>query len=958
MPAAESRMSDVYVSLDLEMTSARPENQEVIEIAAIKFRGDRVLETWSRLIRPKGSVPYNVQILTGIKPADLARAPTLEDVAAMLVEFVGRCPLVAQSISSDVGCLRHQGVALENPQIDTFELASVLLPQLPAYGLAAIAEHFRIPFPTQHRAAADAFVTKSVFLRLVQLIRELDLNVLQEINRLVAPFDWPLKEIFGQVEAARPQPNAFGSSIRQQLAAKSEGDDLPLEVLLLASSAEAPLLPAERLGPLNPAEAAGALAADGVVGRGLAGFEPRPAQVAMSQAVAESLASGEHLLVEAPVGTGRTFAYLIPAVQVAVRQGEPVVVAASSSQILDQLWDKDLPTLRRVGPTPFRAALLKPRASYLCFRRWSTLRHQVGLTLAEALTLVKTLVWLPRTRTGDVAELNLSDAEREIWAKTSADEECEPETCDYSRRGLCFLGRALDRAATAHIVLTSQALLLADLVASRPLLPDYRYLVVDEAHRLEEEGTLALARHFTSRALLAHLDELADRPGLPRQLEMRLPDPPAPAGRRAVGLSPARRRELETLAADAAARASAAREAATPFLDALAPVFRDGTTDHRGFEQRIRITKAIRGRPAWARVVSLSTRLIEALGEVGEALASLLTTADTAPLREGQAFVGELRASLAFLVRTADVLAEAAERPDAARVYWLSLGAEGDAGIHSAPVRLGEALAGDLFAPRESAVLTSSTLAVGPSFDFVRRRLGLNEAREVILQPSPGAVEGRMLYLPTDMPEPELPAYQDRFTHALAELCLATGGRTLVLFNSHSQLRQTWKAIQERLAKADILVLGQGIDGSPRRQLVLTFRTNARTVLLATGAFWEHLDVAGSPFQVLVIPRIPFAHVGDPVIAARSEGLRDPLAELTLPQAIIRLRQGLDRLASARPSRGAVVVFDRRLQTKSYGPEVLGALAAGQVLTGPTADLAGCVTDWVGIKARLTSNRG
>ena len=932
------------------MTSARPENQEVIEIAAIKFRGDRVLETWTRMIRPKGAIPYNVQVLTGIKPADLTHAPTLEEVAPALVEFVGRLPLVAQSVSSDVGCLQRQGVVLDNPQIDTFELASVLLPQLPAYGLSALAEHFRIPFPTQHRAAADALVTKEVFLRLVERIRELDATLLQEINRLVAPFDWPLKAIFRQVEATRPRPNVFAASIRQQLAAKNDGDDLPLEVLLYAPETAALPPPAAEAVLPDPADVAAALSPEGPIGQALSGYEPRPAQVEMARSVAEAFAAGERLLVEAPVGTGRTLGYLVPAVETATRQAEPVVVAASSGFLLQQLWDKDLPTLQQILPTPFQTALLKPRGSYLCFRRWSALRHRQGLTLAEALTLVKTLVWLPETRTGDVAELNLSDAEQAIWARISADEECEPESCDYNRRGICFLRRALDRAAAAHLVITSQALVVGDLATSRPLLPDYRYLVVDEAHRLEDEATLALSHHVTSRALLAHLDALADAPGMPGRIAAQLPSsPPLPAPSATKGgLSSARRRELESLAAEVATRAAKARTASGLFFDALVPVFRDGTPDHRGFEQRIRVTRGIRSRPAWAKVGEAAARLGTCHAQLGEALGALLGAVEGAPLRDGEALAGEIRSTLAFLARTVELIVEAVEQPDQARVYWLSLGAEGDQGIHSAPIHPSETLAADLFGPRESAVLTSSTLAIGESFEYVQRQLGLADARGLVLPAPAGAVEGRLLCLPTDVPEPEQPAYQDRFANALADLCLAVGGRTLVLFNSHSQLRQTWKAVQERLAKAKILALGQGIDGSPRRQLVQTFRTNPRTVLLATGSFWEHLDVGGGPVRVLVIPRLPFAHASDPVTAARSEGVRDPLAEQTLPQTILRLRQGLDRLAGARPERSVIVVFDRRLQTKSYGPEIVAALQCGGVRSSQTAELAARVAGWLG----------
>ena len=937
-------MNDTYVSLDLEMTGVHPESQEVVEIAAVKFRGDRILGTWSRLVKPSVPLPYNVQVLTGIRPEDLARAPTLSEVADQLTAFLGKLPLVAHTVSADVGCLQRQGIELSNPQIDTFELASVLLPQMSSYSLAALAEHFGIPFPTQHRAAADALVTKQLFLELVRLARELDLSVLQEINRLVAPFDWPLKKVFREAEAVRARTATFGASIRQQLAAKAADDDLPLEVLLLSSPAEEPLQPSAERQALDVPALAGLLGPDGLLAQRFPGYEHRPTQVRMLEAVAEAFDRGQRLVAEAGAGTGRSLAYLLPAIAFAVANGEPVVVATSSPGLRERIYQRDLPSLRELLPWPFRAALVKSRSSYLCLRRWTALRHRQDLSLAEALTLAKILVWLPTTQTGDVAELNLTDAERAIWRRISADEGCTPDLCQHARRGACFLDRACRAAASAHVVVTSHAVLLSDLAAERRLLPDYRFLVVDEAHRLEDEATEHLGREIRLGDLLAHLEDVAGSRGLIADL---------PAHLQGGDVRPVERQAANAAGHALAGAVGAARAATVELATALASFLREASSDSRGNERRVRLTKGLRARPSWQKVQSAWEALAERLGETQEDLRRLeacLRGLAGRRIRDHEALMGRLFALRGFEERLQAEVAAAVANPDARQVYWVSLDASGDVELHAAPIHVGESLASDLFGPREAVVLTSNALSVGGSCAYVRGRLGLDDAADLAVDSPFDYARSALLYLPTDGPEPEQPTYQEHLQRALLDLCSATQGRTLVLFTSHSQLRQTWKGIHKRLADKGILVLGQGVDGSSRRNLVQTFKTNPKTVLLATGSFWEHLDVSGDALSVLVIARLPFAPPGDPVVAARSEGLRDPLGEYSLPQTILRFKQGFGRLIRSRQDRGLAVVFDRRIQTKSYGEAILASLPPCTVRSGPTRDLPAEAVRWLGAR--------
>jgi DNA polymerase-3 subunit epsilon/ATP-dependent DNA helicase DinG len=242
-------------------------------------------------------------------------------------------------------------------------------------------------------------------------------------------------------------------------------------------------------------------------------------------------------------------------------------------------------------------------------------------------------------------------------------------------------------------------------------------------------------------------------------------------------------------------------------------------------------------------------------------------------------------------------------------------------------------LQSDLYDSKRAVILTSATLTTAGSFGYLKGRLGLVEADELAVGSPFDYARSTLVAVPSDMPEPEQPLYQRVLHQTLQRLCLATEGRALVLFTSHTQLRAAWQAIQAPLAEKGILVLGHGVDGAPRRQLLNTFKSNPKTVLLGASSFWEGIDVVGDALSVLVITRLPFAVPTDPVIAARSELYDDPFNQFSLPQAILKFRQGFGRLIRSQSDRGVVVILDRRVVSKSYGKYVLKSLPNCQLKT-------------------------
>ena len=940
-------MPPTCVSIDLEMTSIRAEQQEVIEIAAIKFRGDRVLDTWSTLVRPKGAVPYNIQVLTGIEPTILRRAPALGDVAGKLREFVGDCPLVAHSVGMDVACLRRQGVSLENPQYDTFELASILLPQMSSYSLASLASSFGIEFPQQHRATHDALVTKQLFLRLLDLAGDLELGLIQEINRLLAPHEWPVKEIFLDIEREKAR-NAFGSSIRQALAAKGGVGDTDLELLLTPDRPEEPLKAGKKIEPVALAKLEELFEPEGLLASNLSGYERREPQVQMMKAVAESLNEGKHLAVEASTGTGKSLAYLIPAIYFAVQNNERVVVSTNTINLQDQLITKDLPDLHRVLPVPFKATVVKGRSNYLCLQRLGALRRRPDLSLVEALALIKVLVWLPTTDTGDVNELNLTDPERPVWSKLFAHPEiCTPGTCEYARRGRCFLYRARARAEAAHVVVVNHALLLSDVVSASTVLPEYGHLIIDEAHHLEDQATDQLGYTLQSRDVLGFLDDLTPpatserRGGLLGEL---------PPHFRGTNCPPQHQQLVDEITRAGILKVGEVRAAVEGFFSAVTSFMASRPGDGRGYEQRARLTESARKQSAWGIVEvaweTMELRLIS-LQESLSQLQSALSELEQYNLLDYEELMSQLNSLLTFNERLRVEGNAIVSNPTKERVYWVTLTQTGETSLHAAPLDVAPLLQLELYGNKRAVILTSATLTAAGSFTYMKGRLGLDEADELMVGSPFDYKRSTLVVVPSDLPEPEQPMYQKVMQQSLIQLCSASEGRALVLFTSHAQLRAAYQAIRGPLEREGILVLGHGVDGSPRRQLLQTFKTNPKTVLLGASSFWEGIDVVGDALSVLVITRLPFAVPSDPVVAARSELFDDPFGQYSLPQAILKFRQGFGRLIRSANDRGVVVILDRRVQSKPYGSQILKSLPACRMRALPSAEIPKAAKWWL-----------
>jgi DNA polymerase-3 subunit epsilon/ATP-dependent DNA helicase DinG len=935
----------VYVAIDVESTGLVAGVDEIIEVAAVRFRGDELLETFSRLVRPRQSLPLKITRLTGITPEELEGAPRFNEIGAELAGFIKSYPIVGHSVGFDLGMLRAQGMSFGQPVYDTFELATLLLPQLSVYKLGAIAERLGIAHPDDHRALNDAVVSARVFAHILRVINGLGLRELTEIARLTQRIAFPMRDLFEEALRAKTK-NAFLEPGKLMEAAQ--------DAHALPAGEVTPLKPTGDARPLDLDEVAAFFAPAGPLGRQFPGYEPRAPQVAMSQAVAAAFNRSDPLLVEAGTGTGKSLSYLVPAAHWAARRGERVVVSTNTINLQDQLFFKDIPALQQIMAAarpvsdegdaiigarpepPFTAALLKGRGNYLCLKRYNDLRRNENLSPDEVRTLIKVQLWVPATDSGDKAELLLIDRENAAWGRINVTPDtCTGPRCPHFRE--CFFFKARREAEAAHLLVVNHALLIADLASQANVLPPYEHLIVDEAHNLEDVATDQLSFTVDQGAILKFLDDLFQQGGA-QVVSGLLAE--LPAHLRESSAEEAQREQADKVAEQMRPALARARTIVYDCFNRLTAFVAREVNDNQ-YNPRLRLTTGVRSKPEWQDIQAAWGNLVDTLTVIGDGLGKLDTL-----LRELESAAvpgyDELLLRLDFLRRFAvDVRVRTGHIVfgDEESICWLTQDRGRDTlTLTAAPLTVADILAAQLFAQKQTSVLASATLTIEGGFSFVKGRLGLPEAEELVLD-SPFDYERQALvFIPNDIPEPNQRGYQQAVEQALIELCTATGGRTLALFTANSALKQTYQGIQEALEEQEIAVLGQGVDGS-RRTLLERFKEFPRTVLLGTSSFWEGVDVVGDALSVLVIAKLPFAVPDDPIFAARSELFSDSFAEFSVPLSILRFKQGFGRLIRSKEDRGVVVCLDRRLLTKKYGQQFLASLPHTRVRTGPLKQL-------------------
>jgi ATP-dependent DNA helicase DinG len=597
-------------------------------------------------------------------------------------------------------------------------------------------------------------------------------------------------------------------------------------------------------------------------------YEYRAGQLEMAESVEAALEHRQHLIVEAGTGTGKTLAYLVPL----MRSGLRAVISTGTKNLQEQLFYKDIPFLRKLFPE-LRVTLMKGRQNYLCRQKLYDLEKQPVLTgMEEVEQYPKLRDWEARTKTGDRAELRWLPDASSLWAHVDARREnCTGQKCAQFER--CFITWMHQQAAESDLIIVNHHLFFADLALRQSdyaaLLPDYAALVFDEAHEMEDVAT----RYFGVEVSNYRVEELArDTEATLRMKSLRSPEVLGAVG------------EL--------------RRRADLFFE-LFPAA-EGRTN---FDNRDSFLEVHRG-------------AYTALGN-----AFLLLETDLSRLVERPEEVHNLTRRAKELRAAFELVLESHERN---MVYWWERRGRG-VFLQATPIDVSALLRERLFERVETVILTSATLAVGGTFDFIKRRLGVQNIKERILDSHFDYASQALLYTPLHLPDPREPDFARLAAEEVVQLLKATRGRAFVLFTSYVQMRDVYERVRPHL-RYPLLLQGS----MPRTELLDRFRKTPHAVLFGTSSFWQGVDVQGEQLSAVLIDRLPFAVPSDPVTAARIRQINEEggnaFTDYQVPQAVITLKQGFGRLIRSESDRGVLVMLDHRMMRKPYGRVFLESL--------------------------------
>ena len=946
IPSQTSPFQEVWVALDLETTGLDPDTHRIIEVGAVKFEGERVLDTYQTLVNPHAQLDEFIKRHTNITQSEVDGAPPFTAIAAEVASFIGRLPIVGHNLRFDLDFLDRNGLALTNPRCDTWEMAYVLLPGQPDYSLAGLSARMGIELREAHRAVHDATATKDLFLRLGETLASLDVYTLAEMQRLAVRSRWAMADVLTRMEAWKLSDGSRpGAAAQETEEARTGVAGLDVDDLRKRLQWSRPLRTNQAARKeIDPAFAASLFESGGPMSQALPGFEERPQQAEMARAVAEAINRGQRLMVEAGTGVGKSLAYLLPAVLYALANSARVVVSTNTINLQEQMLNKDIPALLDalseidgVSAGDFRYTHLKGRANYLCFRRWSRMRSSESLSESEARLAAKVLTWLQTTSSGDRSELNLGHSRvAGPWERLSAQ---GAHDC-LGLGGPCFLRAARDRAAASHLVIVNHSLLLSNLTIGGSLIPDHDVLIVDEAHHLDEEATRHLGFSVSHQPVEDQLRSLVTDQGLLNEAVRAL---------RASRAAETRRDAVEKAASSAASLVPRQQEHVARLFALLLARLAD-PSEPRGSDRELRVTTATRAQPAWSEIEIQWQNVDIGLSEIGKAFQTLriaLEGLEEAGLADREALMMELVNAEQANLETRERLAEFVSKPRDEYVYWMSRsGAATGITLHAAPLEVGETLDDLLFSQKECVVMTSATLSTNQSFSYVQERTGFSGARDLILGSPFDYPNAALLCVPGDVPEPTSAGYQEASAAAILEAALAAEGRTMALFTSYASLNAAAGALRSDLESQGIGLLAQGADGTPS-QLMSRFLDDPTAVLLGTASFWEGVDLAGEVLKVLLVMRLPFNVPSEPVFAARSELYEDSFKQFALPQAVLRLRQGFGRLIRSGADRGVVVILDRRILSRRYGKTFLDSLPSVTLRTCSLHEMRGEIAAWI-----------
>jgi predicted DnaQ family exonuclease/DinG family helicase len=933
-----------FIALDIETTGLEYLREDIIEFAAVHFRNGEPIDNIDFYIKPTKSIPHYITRITGISDKDVKDAPPFAKVLPRILDFVKDYPVVAHNVSFDLPFLEYHARKAKgdfsewnhkerqfryypNQQIDTIILSRMYVPFVSSFNLSSLAEYFQISAEQAHRALPDAQMAGRLLLELLNIALKTKFADVQKILQILEPTDDPIKTFFENLALflSTGKFNIPEGIDREQFSISANYYNI------IGQDATPDEFDSE-INPIDEEEIRAFFDAGGELAQEFGLFEVRHPQVRMARAIAKAFNDNNFLVVEAGTGTGKSLAYLVPAIKWAFHNYGPpgrVIISTNTKNLQEQLFFKDLPILHSILKERFKAVLLKGKGNYLCLDKWVTVMNdmQYRLNPYERIKMLPLYFWAQHTETGDISENSGFRVERNagLWTKFIAENNyCPGKVCKYYDR--CFLMKARNNARDAHIVLVNHSLLFSDLAADNAVLSEYANVIFDEAHNVEKTATEYLGVEITLWQFRDFFNKLYMKEkiatGVLVQLKRRIQsgklkqshlDSLTRMIEDLIGVIPTSWRFIQSFFHDM-----------TRLLSQKVPASESQySTRHRYLKEN----------DIFDRLKNQYNDIFKSIKKIQSKLNDLVEYFPQIPENSFE-YQRQLFQDLNAQLNQLDLLMNNLEFLFAAEwdnfVYWFELPRREDSDdtrLYAAPLEVGGILNERLYSKLQTAIFTSATLAVDQKFDYFKKRVGIEyvppgRVETLLLDSSFNYAEQVFMGIPTFLPDPTHPRFNGDVKELIEAMATQMPRGTLVLFTSYSMLNNIYQAVRQTFEAENIRLLGQGIDGG-RHVIINQFKKQEKSFLLGTDSFWEGVDVPGKALELVLITKLPFDVPSEPIIQARSELIKrqggNSFMEYSIPEAVIRFRQGFGRLIRSRSDYGAGIVLDTRVVKKRYG---------------------------------------
>lgn len=930
-------MSQKFVVVDLETTGNSPKKGDrIIQFGAVVVEDGRITGQFSSLVNPLQKIPVFIEELTGISDSMVKEAPLFEEIAPQVSDMLEDAYFVAHNVLFDLSFLQEELLnagqeGFYGPVIDTVEMARILYPTADSFKLTDLAAREDLQHDRPHQADSDARVTAELLLIMLNAVGSLPFVTIKELAKLSEGLKSDLHLIFDEIVNVK----------------ESRIEILPehIEVFRGIALRRKPVIENDEQQAIDYPKSMEDKKT--LLQKAFTGYEIRQGQFEMMDLVYDAFHKNGHALIEAGTGVGKSLGYLIPSAVFSLESNKRVVISTYTTQLQEQLLTNDVPKLNQALGRKVKVSLIKGRSHYINMARFEQSLREIEENYDTALTKMQILVWLTQTETGDYDELNLSSGGMLYWNKVKNERSIFIKTKHWEAYD--FYKKAIEKAQNADLLITNHSMLLADLVSENGPLPEYEHVVLDEGHQFEKAAGKYFGESldYMSVRLVLNQIGLYEQNQLFYKLESLLNE---------VGVLNGEHRhtfEINHLISDLVYE--------TEDLFKLAGTYARKAMKNKVAGSKIHASMVPeRGNRIWTALRTTAERVYFYLRDLIEALEKRLEDAWRTP----DSFSARQMAILEEVVQAKEDLEQiciTAKRlfTDENRyVRWIEADTrsmQNSTAIFSRPVNVSEYLEEQFFSRKKSVVVTSATLSVNHSFSFIKRELGLQQVLFEKHIRSPFSYKSQVkLVVPDDLPDIKSVS-DDDYVAAISEhiisIAEATMGRMLILFTSNEMLKKTYNLIKESGLLEDFVLIAQGITAGSRTRLTRNFKRFDKAILFGTSSFWEGVDIPGEDLSCLIIVRLPFSPPDEPLTAAKCALIKEnggnPFSELSLPEAILRFKQGFGRLIRTSDDRGLIFVFDRRLVTTKYGNAFLRSVADVPVEEKSITDIVDLIHHWL-----------